>query len=299
MDTMTIVWEGHDGSSWSLLDPFSPVRLASLEGFGMPTFTTQFSATGARDGRRYEGTIWGHSAAVMTVFVGDDYPAPGFRSQRRGDDWRALDAQFRKSLSPEFEGRLVVTTGAGRRMMRLRLERPVEMPARNSAEVGQAIYALSMTADDHPWWEGDVVTEVYEWDDPSEPFYGGPTGEDLFYISGAGQTNDATITNPGERAAWTRWWARGPVSSVTVGVGGLFVPLPFALGDGDEVHVDSELQTITSGLGENLWPKMGFADPTFAPIRSGEKIPINLVLNDPAAGAAVGFELTPLYEAPW
>lgn len=296
---MEIAWEGHDGSVWNLLDPFSPVRLASLEGLGMPTFNTQFSSTGAHDGRRYEGTTWGHSAATMTVLVGDDYPAPGFRRQRYGDDWRALDRQFRKSLSAEHEGRLVVSTGAGRRVMRLRLAAPIELPARNPADVGRAIYALSMTADDHPWWEGEPVTETYVWTDPSEPFYGGPNGTDLFYISESGQTNGAAIANPGDRPAWSRWWARGPASSTTVQVGDMQVYLPFALGQGDEVYVDSELQTIESGLGENLWPRMGFSDPTFGPVPTGEQVPIGLVLSDANVGAAIGFELIPLYEAPW
>lgn len=299
MDTLQITWEGANGSSWSLLDPFSPVRLISMGGLGMPTFTSQFATTGARDGRRYEGTVWGHSALTVSVLVGDDYPAPGFRHRRVYDDWRALDRSWRKSLSAEKEGRLIVSSGVGVRSMRLRLAAPLEMPPRNSGEIGEAVYVMSMSADDHPWWEGEPVSVSVQFEDISKPFYGGPEDDYLFWISDSGVSERAEITNPGDRPAFPRWWARGAASSGLIGIDDKTIPLPFALAPGEEVYVDSDLQTITSGLGESRWADMGFADPTFAPIPAGEQVPVVAHLNDYGPKAEVGLEITPLYEGPW
>lgn len=306
MDTMKVVWQGIDGSLWSLHDPFSPVRLQSLAGLGLPSFTQQFATTGARDGRRYEGTTYNENTVTMTVVVGDDYVPKGMTGRRRGDAWRQLDAEWQGTFSPEDTGALIIGSGSGVRGLRLRLDEPTPASPRNAADLGKAVYTYDLTADDQPWWEGTAVTREFKWGvSTAEPFFGYPGGTKLLYISRASRTDAASITNPGDRPAWPRWWARGPFAGVSLGIAGRTVTLPFALALGETVYIDSLAQTITDAAGVSLWPRMGFIDPTFAPIpaatrgKPAEPVPLVVDISEPKAGAAVGVSLIPLYERPW
>lgn len=296
-DTLELLWEGVDGSVWSLLDRSSPVQVTALDGLGLPQFTQQFATSSARDGRRYEGTTWGENTVTMTVTVGDPRP----RGRRRGDQWRALDGAWWSSLSPENTGQLVVVSGAGRRSLKLRLDQaPPPPPGRNPALSGEATYTLQLTADDQPWWAGEKVEATFGWSEGiGEPFFGGPDGEVLLFISAQSETDTSAIANPGDRAVFPDWWARGPFDSLRLGLGDRTVLLPFAREDGQMVFIDSAAQTITDENGVSLWPLMGFEDPTFAPIPSGGRVPLVTELENPGPGSAVGVSLTPLHRRPW
>jgi hypothetical protein len=100
----------------------------SLDGLGLPSFNQQFALSGARDGRRYEGTTFNQATLTLTVSVGDLDPVPGRRRRRNGDEWRELDRAWRKSVSPTQTGVLSIITGAGTRRIRLRLDQPTVMP---------------------------------------------------------------------------------------------------------------------------------------------------------------------------
>lgn len=298
-DILEIQWEGADGSHWDLLDPLSGVQAVAIEGLGMPGFVQQWAELAAREGAKYEGTTWGVNTVNMTVSVGDGRQIPGHLRRQR-DEWRALDAAWKRSVSPERPGRLVVVTGAGSRSLELQLEQPFAPPAgRNPALRGEATYQLQLTAGDAPWWLGEEVAHDYSWASVSEPFFGGASGGVLLYISKSSTTDRASIANPGDRDAWPRWWARGPFTSVSLGVDGSVVRLPFALGPGQKVFVDSFEQTIVNEQGASLWPLMGYANPTFRPIPAGGLATLEILFTSPGEGATLGVAITPRFEGPW
>ena len=301
LDTLQVLWEGCDGSTWDLLDPFSPVRATNLLGLGLPGFTQQFSEAAAVDGRVYEGTTWGANTVTMTVLVGDDYVPDGYTERRTGEAWRALDRSWRASLSPELTGNLVVISGVGRRQLELRLAPEVPTPdgGIQPGHRGKAIYEYTLTADDNPWWTGEEQSDFWEFKDESQPFFGGATGSVLLYISPASAIQSAAIPNPGSRPVPPRWWARGRYASLSVGVGDVMQDLPFPLDQGQEVHVDSATQTITDADGNSLWPLMGYADATFPAIPAGELVPVRIELTGAQPGAGVGVSVRPRFNGPW
>lgn len=301
MDDLQILWVGADGTTWDLLDPFSPVRATAIGGLGLPEFEQQWSTSGAFDGKRYEGTTWNENAVQLQVVVGDAYIPAGFTSRRRGQQWRDLDRAFRRSVSAEVPGQLAVISAVGRRELEVRLAEPLAPPpARNPALIGAATYDLQLVAGDEPWWVGEEVSAEFEWGASSEdPFFGGPTGQSLLWISKRSETNTASIANPGDRPVLARWWAGGPFEGLTFGVGQETATLPFGLEQEETVRVDSLTQTIVDGSGVSLWPRMGFVDPTFAAIPPGESVPLVVEIAGAERGALIGLAFRPLYESPW
>jgi hypothetical protein len=297
-----VSWTGVDGSMWDLTDYLSPVQLVSAEFPTMPQFTQQFAASPARDGRRYEGTTWQEANCILTVVVGDVVAPEGFKHRRKGTEWRLLDRAFRRSVSPDATGELTITdrnSGTLRRL-RLRLDKPLTLPsAEDPAILGVVTYSLILTADDSPWWEGPPVPAEFGAGAKQGPFFGGPTGNTLFYISQTDQLANATIHNPGDREAWPVWWARGPFLTAEVGIQDQTVLLPFTRAAGEYVYVDSYNQTITDQDGKSLWDQMGFTDPVFAPIQPGETVSLHTALTGSDGRAGIGVTLTPLYEGPW
>jgi hypothetical protein len=297
---LQVLWTGADGSDWDITDWRSTVQLVSLDGLGLPSFNQQFALSGARDGRRYEGTTFNQATLTLTVSVGDLDPVPGRRRRRNGDEWRELDRAWRKSVSPTQTGVLSIITGAGTRRIRLRLDQPTVMPpGQDPGLLGEARYSHILTADEQPWWEGDPIPAEFSQGAAPQPFFGGSDGSVLLYISESNQLASATLANPGDREAYPLWWARGPFTSAVLGIGDQVVTIPFSRAAGEYVYVNSAEETITDANGVSLWPLMGFTDPTFAPIPPGESIALVTSLNDPDATSAVGVSITPLYEGPW
>lgn len=304
---MRVVWEGWDGSRWDLLDPRSPTFALSLEGLGLPGFTQQTTKLGSRDGLRYESTIWDANTVILTIKVGDEYPAPGQRHRRRGAAWRTLDRSFRRSFSAEEQGRLIVITEVGERWLNLRLDAPFNPPPEiNPAEIGTATYVIGLTADDEPWWVGaKIAPPPFAWSDDNKPFFVEDPDvvepdEVGLYIAEDAATNTARLANPGDRPAWPEWWAQGPASEVHVGVGEDYVVLPFGLAEGRKVYINSRDESITDEAGNSLWELMGYADPTsFRPIPPGGESPLYIRLIGATSQARVGVSIVPRYEAPW
>jgi hypothetical protein len=297
-----VTWTGANGTVWDLTAWDSPVQVTTMDLPSTPAFSQQFASSPARDGRRYEGTTWQQADCVLTLIVGDVVPPAGQPHRRRGTEWRKLDKQFRLSMSPSEPGKLTITdrTSATSRHLHLRLDKPLAIPGNEDPAIGGvATYSAIMTADDSPWWEGEVVPATFAAGSQQGPFFGGPNNTTLLYISQTDQLANATITNPGDREAWPVWWARGPFLTAEVGIGDEKVILPFSRGPNQTVHVDSYNQTITDENGDSLWDLMGFTDPVFAAIHPGETVPLHTTLTGSDNRSAIGVSLTPLYEGPW
>jgi hypothetical protein len=303
-DILRMTWEGHDGSTWDLVNPTSPTFAVSIEGMGMPTFTHQWTVSGARDGQRYEGTDWNANHIILTVQVGDTYTAPGYKRRRTGAEWRDLDRAFRRSFSTDHEGKLIVETEVGRRHLSMRLDDVIPPPSgENPALRGTATYVIALVAGDEPWWIGETVTAEFRWATDTTPFFlasGNPADDEVdAYISEDAAVNAANLINPGDREAYPVWWVEGPVDEVRVGVGDDYAVLPFSIAEGKRVYVDSLNQTIVDGSGQSLWPLMGFSDPVFPPIPPDGATALHIAMIGATGTARIGISLTPRYDWPW
>lgn len=303
--SIQVLWTAYSGRVWDLTDLKSPVQLVSLDGLGMPTFTQQFAVSGARDGRRYEGTNYGQATPTMTVSVGDIMPLPGRKRRRTGTEWRGMDRDWRRAVHPEKLGKLTIVTETTRRNLQLRLDQPTFIPpVADPAIIGEATYVHPLTADDQPWWEGEELPATFINGVASRGFFTGGSGAKL-YISESNRVGAATITNIGDRDVYPKWWARGPFTSATVGVGDQLVTIPFPRGENQYVYIDSGRETIVDDNGVSLWPLMGFADPTFAAIQPGESVKLVTVLENGSSatsdklGSGIGLSIVPLFEGPW
>lgn len=304
-DTLRILWEGHNGTTWDLINPTSPTFAVSIDGMGMPGFTSQWTVSGARDGQRYEGTDWNANHIILTVQVGDTYTADGYDRPRKGADWRALDRQFRRSFSTEHEGKLIVETEAGRRTLALRLDDVIPPPSQaNPALLGTATYVIPLVAGDEPFWLGEPVTDEFIWSTDNTPFFVAsgdtvPADEVDLFISEDSAINAATFGNPGDRPAYPIWWVEGPMDEVHIGVGDEYAVLPFSIAENHRVYVDTYRETITNASGDSLWPLMGFNDPLFPPISAETESPLHVVMIGASGNARVGITLVPRYDWPW
>lgn len=299
--SLQALWTGADGSMWDLTSLRSTVNLVALDGLGVPTFNQQFSESGARDGRRYEGTQFRQSELTLQVSVGDVDPLPGRKRRRRDDEWRRLDAAWRKAVSPERTGTLTLVTGGGdvRRSIDLRMAQPALVPpGRDPALIGEATYTYVMTADDQPWWRGAPVQATFAKGADGKPFFSGGSGNRL-YISETDRLGTATLTNDGDRPAYPMWFAKGPFTSAEVGLGEESIGIRFARVANQYVFVESAREAIYDENQRSLWPLMGFTDPTFAPIPPKQTVELRTVLNDSTEDSAIGVSLIPLYESPW
>lgn len=288
----SVLLHGCDGTTWDLLDRTSPVTLtAGLGGLHLPKASHRWSSTAARPGRTWKGAVLDARTFTMSVLVGD--PQPPFRT---GDDWRELDGQFWAALSHEESATLVVN---GERSLNVRLDddNDTDFP-KDPALIGKAVYDIALVAD-RPEWLGATVTRSFDVTPAASANYYGATKGPPFTISAPAIGRTASISNIGDLPAYPVWRIVGPATTAEVGVGDSILTIPFALQAGEQVIIDTERQTIVSGSGENLWPRMGFASLDFAPVPSGGQVPIAIGLEDSGATSLIEITLTPRFRRAW
>lgn len=289
----SVLLHGCDGTTWDLLDRTSPVTLtAGLGGLHLPKASHRWSSTAARPGRTWKGAVLDARTFTMSVLVGD--PQPPFRT---GDDWRTLDSQFWQALSYEDTATLQV----GDRTLPFRLDEDNDFDyAKDPALIGKAVYPIACIAD-RPEWSGQPVTATFGYADTgSDNYYGAGAGlGPPFYVGSSGLFDTAAVPNPGDLPAFPVWTITGPALAATVGVAGHTVTLPFPLNRGDVAIIDSEAQTITDSQGNNLWPQMGYTVVDFAPVPTGDLVPVVVGMAGAQAGASVTVDLTPRYRRAW
>lgn len=117
------------------------------------------------------------------------------------------------------------------------------------------------------------------------------------YYIGSGQSiANATMSNPGDVAAWPVWTVNGPFTSAEVGVDGRKVVVPFAMLAGESLTIDTapSAQTAIDHTGAERTASLGAAD--FAPIEPGESVALSLSL---VGAGSISASLQPLHFRAW
>jgi hypothetical protein len=296
-----ISWTGVDGSSWDLTNGTQGVYTAKgYSGLHLPTFTQQVSKAARVPGQRYLGTVYEARSIPLPVIV----------RAAHGDAWRNLDTSWWRSLSPEATGTLTVTTtSGGARSIPCRLGSAADAATDihpGSQGIGQ--YALTLEAD-APFWTGPVITQTYALPAvaASQNYYGGSGGSGFgppFYISPSSALANATISNPGDRPAYSRWSITGP-GTASFAINGHSTTLP-PLVSGQTISIDTNplaagaVTDVSGGGSVNFWPQMGAHD-FWQPIPAGAVgYPIPISFTSGVVGqSSVTVTLTPLYNRAW
>jgi hypothetical protein len=233
---------------------------------------------------------------TMNVFVGD--PRPPYR---RGAAWRELDGQFWQALSARHVSELVME---GQRSLRFRLDEGNDDLAftEDPARLGKAVYPIACIAEE-PYYRGKTGVTSFTFQDPGAEvnYYGGAAGLGPPYvISESSALRTASVPVPGDVEPWAIYRITGPAPSVSVGVIGHMIALPFAVQQDDTVTIDTERESITDRSGNDLWPLMGFASTEdFATLPLGDAVPVVIDMPDAGNGARVEVEVPSLYERAW
>lgn len=271
-------WTGWDGVRRELTDWRSGITVLEegIEGLSMPPHAAWTSASPAQHGQRLRGFRVEPRPCAWTAFV---------YSNESSSQWLTRDADFWRSLQPGKYGTWEVTTEAGRRSLRCRLDDPGDGKfTRDPAKRGWQPYDIRLIADD-PFWYGQNVTT--EWDTTTAAnFNQWVDGVSVGFLSSANRLEDAVMTNPGDVEAWPVWTITGPATTVTVGMTGATIVAPIVLATSADVLVintDPAVQMAWKN-GVDVTMQLGTAD--FAPIPAGQDRKMLLTMTGTGAVSA-------------
>lgn len=277
-----VLLTGVDGSEWDLTQ--GNVLLApGGQLFAAPEVSHWWTNSPVVNGSRWDGMRTGRADRSIPVFVlGDDW-----------ESWRDTDSAFFRAVHPRGECLVtVVSPDAKSRSMGFRFVSggDVEMDPLTRFF---AAYNLEFTVAT-PFWAGEMVTYSFTADTPVPLFPGPP-----FNINRSVSTESATVTNPGDEDAWPRYRVVGPMESWTVGVGESLISSETPLLAGESITIDSDRTklTVLDQDGVNVYGQL--EQDVFAPIPSGENVPLSLTVVGGGPGSGVEVEFTPLYRRAW
>lgn len=276
---------GVDGSAWDLTN--GPVILMpGTQGLGMPDVEHWWQTSPVIDGSRWKGMRTAQKAVILPVVISAD----------SWDAWRDLDAALFRAVDPSGEALVSVIAPDGvTRSMGLRLTGGGEVDSNPLwDERPFATYALEFAAA-QPYWRGDVIQGAYK-GGTTAPLFPGPP----FNINPSSTFETATVTNPGDVAAWPRYVVTGPCSAFTVGIGDSVVSSSRALTVGQSVTVDTDpaVLNISDQDGNRIWEFMDSRE--FAAIPARTEVPLTISLtNHDTTNSSATVEFTPLYRRPW
>lgn len=288
---MEHTWTGWDGSEWDLTGSRSTgVYLRpGVRGLNMAEVVPYLSELAGVNGSQYRG----HRLTRASVF----WPLSLWHDGN-SQDWIDYDSAFWRTMQPGKLGTWTVRQPSGAaRHLRLQFASDGDHAIDwDPGQMGWTQYGVYLRAD-QPLWEGDPVVRSWE-PQESQPFFGGDLGGGFgppFYISSGQTLANARMDNPGDVEAWPVWTITGPVDTVSVGVAGRTVTVPFPLLEGESLVIDTRPteQTAFKGTTE-LTSSLGAAD--FAPIPAGDSRPLSLSM---VGAGRVEARLVPLFLRAW
>lgn len=295
------------GTEWALTDPSTGLFLKpGIRGLGSVATTRHFTESPAVAGSRFEGASFLDREVFWPVHIYSDTGST---------DWMVRDRAFWATMDPEDTGVWTVTHPDGNhRTLRLRfLSDGDKVRDQDPMKSGWDSYGITLVAE-QPFWVGTPEVRSFAGVETPPPFFGndGP----VVNIAPGYSVSNATIDNPGDVESYPRWYIEGPATSASVGVGGMVVNVPFEIGEGKTLVIESDPDLIGATLydvapgaaakpsdrvpGVDLinpvdkTPALGEAD--FAPIPAGAQVPLSLTL---LGSGKVEALLPSLYRRPW
>lgn len=300
---MDMSWTGWDGSRWDLTSLDSPVYLGrGVIGTGRPPMEFYTDDLTGMDGTMDRG----FRVKAREVFWPVRVNAPA------GDEWINVDSSFWDTLLPGRYGTWTVAQQSGlTRTLRLRLDTDGDDALDiDPSLLGYATYGVNLLAPD-PFWRGDPVVRTWS-SGVGEPFFGGTSGGNQgppFVISPSATIATARMTNPGDVPEWPVWTVFGPTNSVTLGLNGRLIQVPFTIADGAALIVDTH---PTAQTAFNATVSMVNGQPVatatttertgdlgatnYAPIPPGASVSLSLAM---AGTGSISASLTPGYLRAW
>lgn len=276
---MSLLWHGWDGSTWDLGDDhLSGVHMQSgFRGLFYPEIDWYSDAFAGVDGisdrgfrSREREMFW-----PIRIYQGDKSQA-----------WVDYNRAFLKTLRPGKYGVLEIVQPDGEaRRIRLRLQSDGS-PQINTdpALIGWQDYGLYLTAP-QPLYEGDPITVTFQ----------APSAESFFdvnrFIGSSFSYDSASISNPGEVAAWPVWEITGASTSVAVGVGSSLVTYPQPLSTTDSLVIDTN-PTAQSARKNGVRVTSSLTTRDFRAVPEGAAVPLSVQMT---GSGLVTATITPRY----
>jgi len=305
---MLMTWTGWDGSVWTISDRSAGALLLSgTRGLTLPPTRRVVDSSPAVAGSLHRGSVTEEREVFwpIKIFHGDGALA-----------WVARDRAFRRTLDPDKPGVWSVTQPSGETR---RLTCYFDNDGNHSMDTlpsltGWERYSITLVAE-QPYWVGDPV--VRSWKNRTyEPFFDAD-GPQIVNIAPGADASTATIDNPGDVESYPRWFVDGEVTAAAVGVGGIVVNVPFTVGAGqclviesDPVNIGATMYDVAPGaeakkpservIGVDLinpvdrTADLGEAD--FGAIPAGESVELSLSLT---GTGTVEVYLPTLWRAAW
>lgn len=265
-------WTGFDGSEWVLSDwSRMPSLRPGVTGLHMPRMTVYSSSTPLVDGAELTGyTIPPRPVYWPLVFKAGSVA-----------EWRDLYAGFFDSVHPVEPGTWTVGEGRTARSMQLTGTFDDDFAFQYDPFLtGFAQIGVDLVAP-RPLWLGEPVVVPFTGGDPVN--FIDENESPPFHISSEATFTDARITNTGNEPAYIEWTVSGPLTGVTVGVGGALVSAPDLVeGDVLVINTDPAGQYATLN-GSDYTKQLGFQ--MFAPVPAKKKS--SLVVAGTGSGTVV------------
>lgn len=282
MEGMTQEWVDADGVVWDLNDWESGVVLDNrgVEGLHNPQLTMYRSESRGMPGHRKRGWRAKTREVFWPVFIYSDTSA----------EWLARQRAFLSTIHPDREGTWRVTAGGETRELIV----SGVFDAQHTYDTdpmleGWASYGVELEAA-QPYWQGAAVQRG-PWRAPGAvPFLpegGGPP----MRISSSSAFGSATIPNTGDVEAWGVWTVEGPLSSISLGVNGAIITVPFSLDAGQTLVIDTDPRHPSTLLdGVDVTESLGLQD--YAAVPSGASVPLHV---EGTGSGQITFRLVPLF----
>lgn len=290
---VSLTWYGWDGSVWDLTGGSAGVFLEDvLRGTGMPDPEHRWGTYPSSDGSEWQGLRYParEFSAVVVISAGDPH------------DFESLSSRFMRSLHPREVGHLEARRALGetRRLMGCRYVDGASGHPRDSYWRDTGRFGLRLLAD--PLWSGDELAVVFD-NSSSTTTYIATSGAGWppYGISSAATISAATLTNPGDEAAWPVVRFSGPftAASLTQDGGPGLVDIDATLTEGQWIEVDMRpgRKTVVDDTGANRRGDLDTFRPFALPV--GELVPLTLATTGDGAATSVTVRITPLYHAAW
>ena len=300
---LVMSWQGWDGSIWPLTDYSHGVYLGidGIEGLAKPAYTQWTQASPSVPGQWFRGAVANERKVFWPLEIYSDAGSAA---------WVELERGFWRTMRVGRYGIWSVTgpTNETRTLSCRFVDDGAKAYTYDPVAAAWSVYGLTLVAD-QPYWAGEQISKTWKAPAPVD-FFNGPGKAAPFNIVSGSTFANAKISNPGDVEAWPVWTIMGNSTSASVGIGSATVQVPFTVGPGKALVIDTD-PTAQQALLYDYTPAAGeapeiFANPVdrtpdlgsaaFAPIPEGEARSLSVALT---GGGTVRAAITPLYERAW